>query len=371
MSAIWLPFEPTAVLSVGVGSPAVTERAEFTAELVSAGASGFAMSSARLLLERRPELAERFGRTAFRHWSRHLVQRCRELSAALLVDEPELFAAELAWSRTGFERREVPVDDLSASLECLAETLSNELPEDSVEPLATYFELAVERLAQAPEGGPDAIHGVENRLVLEYLEAAISGRQRRAIGLVVDAVDNGLQIEEAYRDVLEVAQRLVGEMWHAQELSVAQEHFVTATTEAVMTLLAHRAEPPAPAERTVVVAVVPGNAHQLGARALAHWFEMDGWNAIYLGSELPATEAAAALEVFEADLFALSIALSVQIPAARSAVRAAREARPECRILLGGRVIASVSDLWRKLGADATAGSAKEAIAVAHQLLDS
>ncbi len=345
---------------------------DFAANLISTGASGYGNAAAYVLLERHPEVGGRFGKGALANWSRHLTERARELAAAILVEEPALFASEVAWSQVGFASRAVPVDDLRASLECLRDALAAELPEQVRGLPGEYFETALAGLSEreprrAPMRGAEV---AEARLTLEYLEAALSGRRRKAVDLVLDAVDGGLEVDRAFSEVLEAAQILVGEMWHAREVSVAQEHFVTATSEVAMTLLAQRTVPPRDGDHTVVLTVAPGNAHELGAKTLSHRFEREGWNTIYLGSELPAAEAAGALESFDADLLAISIAMSVQLPAALKTVRLAREVRPGAKVLLGGRVFGVAPDLWQKLGADGSAVDAPQAVAVARRLVE-
>ncbi len=343
----------------------------FASGLIATGASGYGKVAAQLLFERHPEIEQRFGQGAFRSWSLHLTQRSRELAAALLVEEPDLFVAEVSWSEISFSSRQVPTEDLRASLQCLAEALQAELP-DHLRGLPTpYIERALVRMsepaaAKEPALGSDS---PENKLALRYLEAALAGKRRAAIDLVLSAVEDGLDVRAAYSGVLQAALTHVGELWHAGAVSIAQEHFVTATSETVMTLLAHRSSPETDDGRTVVVAPVPGNIHRLGARALAHHFELAGWNTIHLGADVPAGELAQALELFDAHLLALSVALSTQLRGAIETLRAAREIRPDVKILVGGRVFAAAPELWRKIGADASAADLGGALEAADQLV--
>ncbi len=348
----------------------MAEPSEFTSSLIASGASGYAQAAAYRLLERRPEVGERFGTGAFRSWSQHLTVRLKELAAAMLVEEPGLFAAEVGWSEVSFRSREVPVEDLRTSLECLRDTLQEELPEEARATPAPYFEQALARLSEPAPAVEPALgeDSTENRLALRYLETALAGDRRGAIELLLAAFGDGIDVLAAYR-VLQIAQSHVGDLWHARELAVSQEHFVTATTEAAMTLLALQAAPEAPSDHTVVVSPVPGNTHELGAKALAHRFEMAGWRTIYLGSELPAAELAGALEIFDAQLLALSVALSPQLRGTIDTIRRARTQAPAVKILVGGRVFAVAPELWRKVGADGSASDSNSALEQADRLL--
>ena len=151
------------------------------------------------------------------------------------------------------------------------------------------------------------------------------------------AVDGGLPVASAY-GVLMAAQREIGEMWHAGDAAIAQEHFVTATTQSMMTLLAERAGAVAAANgKTVMVAVAPGDAHYLAARLIANLFEQAGWRTIHLAGTVPPVELAVGLDAFEVDLLVLSLTVSTRLPATIEAVEAARRRRPGIKVLVGGR----------------------------------
>ena len=70
-----------------------------------------------------------------------------------------------------------------------------------------------------------------------YLAHALAGRRREAERLVLDAARSGVPVAELYLHVFEPTQREVGRLWSLGELSVAREHFVTATTQFVMARL--------------------------------------------------------------------------------------------------------------------------------------
>ncbi len=341
-----------------------------TASLIEAGAAGYAAAAAGRLVENRPATAETFGDRAFGHWRRHLVSRLRELAAALVVSEPALFVSDVVWSSAGFDARELPLDHLRASLEELGEVLNEELPEESREEPLSYLRQALAALEAESKGGgaQTKIESEEERLALVYLEAALSGDRRRAIDQLLAAVDDGMPAETVYQKVLSVAQARVGEMWHRWELSVPQEHLVTSTTRSAMVLLARRFEARPANGKTVVVAVAPGNAHELATQALADFFEMDGWRTIHLGGEMSAEDLALSVEVFDADLLALSVALSTHVRSAIEVVRKVRAQTDKTRILLGGGVLSRTPGLWRKLGGDASAASFAEALGRAGEL---
>ena len=344
----------------------------FTADLLEVSATGYAALAAERLLASHPELGERFAPDARNAWKAALAQRVIELSTALRLGEPELFAARVAWARRAFEARQVPEADLRASLEALSAVLHEELPDSARGAPDALLETALEALGQ-PGTEPDSHIDPgtpTGRLALQYIATVLEGDSRGATQRVLDAVDEGLAVESAYLDVLVPAQREVGRLWHAGELRIVEEHVVTFTTERLMTLLAQRANRAPANGRTVVCAAVVGNAHDIAVRVLADFFDISGWRSVHLGASVPAAELASALQYFDGDLLVLSAALSVQLPKVAEAIGAVRriEGRP-VRVMVGGLAFADAPEVWRKLGADGYAPDAPSAVKLGAELV--
>lgn len=325
----------------------------FLAEMIRLGARAIASDAAQRLLDSRAEIAHRFGDVAFTHWQGFLVSRLLELASAIDLRAPELFAHDAAWSRASFEARDVPIEDLRAAFGALEAALVERVK--SASGIHAHFEharLALSGALPTPERlGPATPHV---RVVAAYLHEAINARKREAIGVLLRALDDGIPLASILIDVIIPAQREIGAMWHAGEISVPEEHIATDTTRAALGVLAHLA-PPAPSlERTILVAAVEGDHHDVGVRVASDLLELAGFRAACLGANVPAEDIAQAVHDFAADLVALSAAMSVHLPALRrsiDAVRASRQHPP--RILVGGAIFRHLPSLGVKVGADA------------------
>ena len=337
--------------------------------MLESSARGLASAAAIRLLEARPDVEASFGDDAFSSWRDHLESRLLELSSALLASEPGLFVNAVRWSRVAFAAREVPKEYVQASLESLREVLAEELPESASELSREYLEAGLEGLEGSAETARLEGQSPEERLALEYLAAALEGNRTKAIDLALRATESGLPAADVLTRVLGPAQREVGRMWHNGEVSVSHEHFVTATTQTAMALVAGPEARKEPRGKSVLVAVAPGNAHTIGAQMLAHLFELAGWRALHLGEAMPASDLGVALAAFDADLLALSIALSQQLRGARDAIQAARRVKPEIKILVGGSLLEKVPGVWRQVGADGGAATVEEALPAAAELV--
>ena len=328
------------------------------------------------MLDNHPEIGDRYPPSAMGYWKANLTQRVLELAAALSAQEPRLFSSRVLWSQKAFQAREMEDGDLRASLDSLGEILRAELPEPAHSAIISYLDPAIVSLGQEAESaglrqslGIDA-ESVTGRLALRYLQAVLEGDSRGAIDLLVAAAEEGRSVESLYLDVLLAAQQEIGELWHLGDVGVAEEHYVTTTTERAMAVLSQRADRAPAVGKNVIAAAVAGNSHGLAVRVLADFFEIAGWRAVCLGADVPPSEVATAAVYFDADLVVLSAALAVQLKTVGQSVEALRalDGR-EVKILAGGVAFSEAPDLWQRLGADGHAPAADRAVELGARLV--
>jgi methanogenic corrinoid protein MtbC1 len=346
----------------------VSTNERFAAQILDTSAAGLAGMAASLLLERRPEMAERYAPDGFSAWKEQYERWLLDLSAALAAAEPALFESGMRLTRRAFDHRGAGVEDLRSALDALRDTLRERLPEASANTAVPYVERALDALSDSgshDESEPETL----GRSALAYLQSILEGRPRDAIDAVLGAVDGGEPVERVYLDVLLPAQRESGRLWHAGDLSIAEEHAVTSTTQRAMALLRERAAASAPTGKTAVVTCVAGNVHDIGARAVSDFFEIAGWRTINLGADVPADDIARAAQFFDADVVLLAATLDPHVKATQRAIERIRAERPDAKIIVGGEAFRRVSDLWRKVGADGHAPSVEEAEPLGSRLI--
>ena len=188
--------------------------------------------------------------------------------------------------------------------------------------------------------------------------------------IVLDAIDDGMPHATAITDVLLAAQREVGHLWHLDQMTIAEEHLVTTTTQRLMAVIASKAPRTMDLGKTAVTASVAGNAHDLGIRAISYLMEMNGWRVIFLGPDVPRDNLPAAIHFFDADIALLSLTLSSQLTALQDTIATIKSTSDrEIKVMVGGNAFRDAPDAWRKLGADAYAKDAQQALEGAIRLL--
>jgi methanogenic corrinoid protein MtbC1 len=164
----------------------------------------------------------------------------------------------------------------------------------------------------------DALAGAEQRRPIESVgrptadlaadigAALLGADQTRADAILAEAF--ALYAVETV--ALEVMQPLlidVGERWHRDELSVADEHYVTNYLLRKLFAL-FNAYDAGPGRGLIVTACAPGEWHEVGILMVSLFLIRQGYRVLYLGPNLPLESLAAELPRLRPDLVCLSAA---------------------------------------------------------------
>jgi methanogenic corrinoid protein MtbC1 len=207
-----------------------------------------------------------------------------------------------------------------------------------------------------------------------FMSLVGDGDEYGAVELVAALLRDGVPPQRILIDLIGTTQHRVGELWAANEWSVAREHAATAISErAVAAVAAHRtmasARPPAagrgrrepiPRRGRILIACVDGEWHALPVRILAEMLHLDGWRVDFLGANVPGPHLVTHLHQTGPDAVALSCMLTTRLPRAHAAITACRAAGVP--VIAGGRGFGPGGRYAQHLGADAWATGAEDAV---------
>ncbi|BCJ40442.1 cobalamin-binding protein [Actinoplanes ianthinogenes] len=196
-------------------------------------------------------------------------------------------------------------------------------------------------------------------LYQEYLDLVGDGDEYGATEIACELLDDGVPAARIMVDLIGGTQARVGELWAADEWSVAREHAATAVNERVLAAVAVRVHTPVRRGR-ITLACVDGEWHGLPARILAELLRQDGWRVDFLGASVPGPHLITHLHQTGPDAVALSCMIPTRLPRAHAAITACRAAGVP--VIAGGRGFGPGGRYAERLGADAWAGSAEEAV---------
>jgi len=179
----------------------------------------------------------------------------------------------------------------------------------------------------------------------KYLSKLLAGDRRGCWKIVVGLLEAGVGLLPLYDDLFKRSLYEVGDRWARHEVSVTAEHIASAITEHVMSLAYPCLFSHAKAERLAVVSCVAEENHQIGARMVADYFELQGWGSHFAGANEPLADLLRYVGERKPDVVALSVAVSANLPRLALVVEALLTRANPPRIIVGGQA-------FRKGGAE-------------------
>ncbi len=321
-----------------------------------------------------PELAPRYGEKGQAKCLSDAHRHLTYLAEAMAVDHPSLFANYIAWGKVLLSGLGIPEADLAKNLQVIGEVLKEEISEMPISLIDDYIQAGLQQLPTLPSELSTFIKTAEPHadLANQYFEALLSGKRQIASQLILNAVNNGISIKEIYLYVFQRTQYEIGRLWQMNKVSVAQEHYCTAATQLIMSQLYAYIFASEKRGHTLVATCVGSELHEMGVRMVADFFEMEGWDTFYLGANMPPSGIIKELEERKAEVLAISATMTFHISAVTNLITTIRsnENFKSVKIMVGGYPFNVEPSLWQKVGADAYAKNADEAIKVANSLLN-
>lgn len=204
----------------------------------------------------------------------------------------------------------------------------------------------------------------------DYLQALLAADRTAAHQIVTQALDNGLSIRDLYISVFQPSQYEVGRLWLLNKVSVAEEHFCTAATQAIMSELYPQIISSRRIGKTMVAACIGSELHEIGVRMVADFFEMEGWDTYYLGAGVTYEQVISAIKLHTPNLVALSATMTYHVQEVREIISSIRINLADLTppIMVGGLPFNTNTNLWRDIGADLSAQNATDAVQAAQGL---
>ncbi len=344
----------------------------------------------RILLERRTDISER---TIQRMWDRfpHLRTRYGErgrekslqdvtyhviyLAEAVRNNSPRLFVEYVRWVKVLLNSLKVDDEDLVRTFQQLRETVQESLPTDAQSPavellddvLAEYTSMSTEEESFISDDAPHV------DLARRYMNLLLNGKRHIASKTIVEAVDQGAtEPKDIYLHVFQPVQHEIGRLWQTNKITVAQEHYCTASTQLVMCQLYPYIFNTEKNGRVFIGVCVGNELHELGIRMVTDFFEMEGWDTYFLGANTPTGTVVQSAKERRADVVGVSTTMAYHLDEVRRLITALRNDHETAgaKILVGGYPFNADRELWRSVGADGFAGDAVQAVQRATELVE-
>ncbi|MBN1650055.1 MAG: cobalamin-dependent protein [Bacteroidales bacterium] len=320
----------------------------------------------------RPDMAERYTKHQKDNFQKDVAWILSFLSEAVWAKQPVLFEEFIAWLKTFLSSVRVPMKDVAESIELIQRRI-NEIctaeENDIINPIlskAIRIILSDEQIVSIP-----AMDNHLSPLAQEYLDNLLKGNRNSALNLVLDKVKTGSHVKEMYLEIFQPVQYEIGRLWQTNKISVAQEHYCTGATQLVMSQLYPYLFTGVRKERKMVTTCVSGELHEMGARMVTDFFEMQGWDTYYLGANMPIEGVINFLSETKPECLAISATMTFHVSAVEEMIRMIKSSpavSADLKIIVGGYPFKVAGGLWKNIGADGYAPSAEEAVDLADKL---
>ncbi len=215
------------------------------------------------------------------------------------------------------------------------------------------------------KGGP-----VKEPVLAEIENAVVKGDELSIAELVQKALSSGIDALEIVNKGLVPGIEKVGELYEKQEyflpqLMLSAETMKKGFTE-VKPFLAKEAEEEV---GTVIMATVEGDIHDIGKNIVSLMLENYGFKVIDLGKDVPSSLIVEEAVRNRADIVGLSALMTTTMPRMGEVIEQLRQVGFTGRVMVGGAVV--TQDYAERIGADAYARDAREAVVKARELCSS
>ncbi len=159
-----------------------------------------------------------------------------------------------------------------------------------------------------------------------------------AEGIALECLREGMSVETLYARVIAPAMWRIGWLWKEGAITVADEHLATALTHRVMASVYGSSISRAAAKPgRLLLAAVQGEHHALGLRMAGDVLELGGYEAIYLGADVPLDALVSTIASRQPDIVGLSSTLTLNRSSVEFAASVLEETFPDIPIVLGGQ----------------------------------
>lgn len=188
----------------------------------------------------------------------------------------------------------------------------------------------------------------------DYMTSLLNGDKETAITIALSFIKNNMDLRMFYKEIVLRSLIEIGVLWEKGIVDVWKEHFIIEITLDIMKLLKHKFVQKNRKNKSIL-ALTPGpEMHSIGLRMVCDLFDIEGWNTIFLGSNVPTESVFSAIEEKNPDVVAISVTMSYHIESAALLIDAIKQVYiNDCPlIIIGGSALKHIDDIVESTRAD-------------------
>lgn len=188
----------------------------------------------------------------------------------------------------------------------------------------------------------------------KFLNYLLNGYKNEARDLIIRMYKSGVDIDWIYLNVLERSQKDLGLLWELGEVDVWTEHYVSENTLDIMRELKSYQINQEDKHVSLICFTAGPEQHNIGIKMISDLLEIEGYNVIYLGSNLPTLSIIDAIKRNNPKFIAISVTIANNIESAKIIIKSIRNSfkNKSPLIIIGGMAFINIDDVCKETDAD-------------------
>jgi methanogenic corrinoid protein MtbC1 len=178
---------------------------------------------------------------------------------------------------------------------------------------------------------------IHQELYDNYFNALLRGDRKTCSNIVTELIEDKIEIKVIYEDLFQKSMYDVGDLWERNKITVAVEHLCTATTETLMNLIYPHLFSVQKLNKKALVTCTPGEFHQIGAKMVADFFELNSWNSYFLGANTPSKDFLNYIAEIKPDVIVISTSISFNLGNLENLISEINSKFHDKKIIIGGQ----------------------------------
>lgn len=170
-----------------------------------------------------------------------------------------------------------------------------------------------------------------------FLESLLKGDRAYCSELVRNELKSNRSVFDIYEQLIKKSMYEIGELWEFNKISTATEHLASAIIESILNEIYPALVTEEKRDRSVVLACVEKEMHQIGIKMVNDVFEINGWRTYYLGPNTPTPALINFTKDINPALLAISVSLYFHLPLLEQMLQQIHEEMPGLKVFVGGQ----------------------------------
>lgn len=194
---------------------------------------------------------------------------------------------------------------------------------------------------------------------IEFMELLQHEKKQEAVEFALSLLKNGeMDVVTLYAQVLTPALNEMQCLLEDKRMCIWKEHVRTAIVRTIVEccypyVIMERDKRGAPKHKTAVIICPPEEYHDLGARMVADFFVICGYDAIFVGSNTPYGDFYNAAHIISPDIIAISISDYYNLVVTKMIIGDLKGILADSvKIIVGGSAVYDNDENYKMLGAD-------------------